>query len=107
MRIRGLLAILVCSAGARQLPDNCGTHPLKLQEEIFLHRQSLRKHRAVSAPRAVTASQDIGNIAVLDATGGVVIARNQFDLDRQTLVFIPTAANATAYRYELSDPSYD
>src|SRR6185436_5875309 len=62
---------------------------------------------AVLAPHAVSTAQDIGNIAVLDAGGGVVIARNQFDLDRRTLSFIPAAEDVASYRYELSDPSYD
>jgi uncharacterized protein (TIGR03437 family) len=46
----------------------------------------------------------MGNIAVLDAGGGVVITRNQFDLDRRTLSFLPTGAG---YSYQLGDPSYD
>src|SRR5436190_19551041 len=111
MRVWGLLVgvIGVCAsaANARQLPATCGTHPLKLKEEMFLHRQAMRKHRQALAPRAVSAAQDIGNIAALDASGGVVIARNQFDLDRRTLSFIPTNAAAAAYRYELGDSSYD
>src|SRR5262249_25808058 len=55
MRVRGLLAVwtkaallsVLCwsLATARQLPPGCGTHPLKLEEEMFLHRQAKRKHR--------------------------------------------------------------
>src|ERR1044072_183824 len=91
----GLVGIVcLASANARQLPVSCGTHPLRLQEEMFLHRQSMRKNPGAHkfAPRAASAAQDIGNIAVLDASGGVVITRNQFDLDHRTLTFLPTSA---------------
>src|SRR5690349_13026878 len=116
MRCWGLLAIIAISlmypAPARQLPAGCGTHPLKLEEEMFLHRQAVRKRSetrsAAAALRAAAfANPDAGNIAVLDASGGVVIARNQFNLDRRTLSFLPTAANAAGYRYQLGDSSYD
>src|SRR5437764_775467 len=114
MRCWGLLAAfaiaLVCPAPARQLPAGCGTHPLKLQEEMFLHREGMRKRavaRSAAAPQAASATQDIGNIAVLDAGGGVVIARNQFDLDQRTLSFLPAPAAAASYIYQLGDPSYD
>jgi uncharacterized protein (TIGR03437 family) len=104
----GLAGLLcACPAIARSLPPGCGTHPLKLQEEMFLHRQAARKHPAALRARVASAAQDVGNIAVLDAGGGVVIARNQFDLDRRTLSFLPTSAAASGYRYQLGDPSYD
>jgi uncharacterized protein (TIGR03437 family) len=114
MRPWGLLAAasvgLLSPGFARQDPAVCGTHPLKLQEEMFLHRQAARKraasHSAVM-PRAVPVTQDMGNIAVLDTGAGILIARNQFNIDSRTLTFLPAAANSASYTYQLSNGSYD
>jgi uncharacterized protein (TIGR03437 family) len=102
-------AVFLSPASARQDPDLCGTHPLKLQEERFLHRQALRKRpaaRAVTALPPNSATIDQGNIAVLDSGNGILVARNQFDLDLRTLTFTP-AASTLAYRYSIGNTSYD
>src|SRR4051812_31762240 len=96
MRPWGLLAlaaVLPFPAFPRQDPATCGTHPLKLQEESFLHHQAVRKRPAarVAAASVISASQDQGNIAILDSGNGILIARHQFDLDLRTLTFQPAA----------------
>ena len=113
MRFRGELALaglaFVCPAFARTEPAICGTHPLKLKEEMFLHRQALRKRPAARSAGVapVAAGADVGNVAVLDSSSGVLVPRNQFDLDQRTLSFLPIGANASSYRFTLGDPTYD
>jgi len=50
-----------------------------------------------------TASRDIGHIAVLDASDGVVSRRNPFNLDGRGLRFLPAGAG---YRFELTTGGY-
>ena len=114
MRFWGGLCILALAfrppVFARLETALCGTHPLKLKEGMFLHRQTVRKRavsRAAAAPPPAVVTQDIGNIAVLDAGAGALVARNQFDLDGRTLAFLPASANAGSYQFQLGDPSYD
>ena len=96
---------------ARLDPELCGTHPEKTKEEVFLHRQAVRRRAALKADPAVrpraAEPHDAGEIALIDDSNGVVGRRNPFDLNRKTLVFIPGQPNAAAYRFELGDGSYD
>lgn len=97
----------------RQDPVICGTHPLKSKEELHLHRQwvrtrtSLRKKYGLMVAQPAAAARDIGNIAIVEDTDGVIARRNEFNLDQQTITFTPTAANAARYRFQLSGPGYD
>src|SRR4051812_26779115 len=87
----------------------CGTTAETSKEQLFLHRQSLRA-RARSRPLAATApsaNRDIGNIAIIEDTDGVVARQNQFSLDLKTLAFTPGNAGATQYTYAISDQGYD
>ena len=97
---------------ARLDPETCGTHPERAKEELFLHRQALRKHgrgplllQRTDAARS--SARDAGQIALIEDSDGVVGHRNDFDLNQKTLRFIPTQPQAAAYRFELSDLSYD
>ncbi len=97
---------------ARLDRELCGTHPEKLNEEMHLHRQAVRSRhlraalsQRVAAP-ARPASRDVGDIVVLEESDGVVGRRNPFNLDQQTLEFLP-AAGATRYRFQVSAASYD
>src|SRR6266536_2851071 len=114
MRLQGVLVVLAVwfsfPAFARLEPSICGTHPLKLKEEMFLHRQAVRKRpvaRAAASPSPRAVTSDSGNITVLDAGGGALVTRNQFDLDSRTLSFLPIGSNASSYRFELGEFSYD
>jgi len=112
MRLWGVVAVLllVCSSAFGRLEISiCGTHPLKLKEEMFLHRQALRKRPVArsGSPAPRTAVTDVGNLTVLDADGGALITRNQFDLDQRTLSFLPIGANASNYRFQLDGDGFD
>lgn len=98
---------------ARLDPETCGTHHERTKEELFLHRQALRKQ--VRAPFGrrnqpqsdVSTTRDEGQIALIEDSDGVVGHRNDFDLDQKTLRFIPTQPLAAAYRFEQNDAGYD
>src|SRR5690348_10468336 len=98
---------------ARLDPETCGTHHERTKEELFLHRQALRKQMRAPFGRrnqpqaAVSASRDEGQIALIEDSDGVVGHRNDFDLDQKTLKFIPAQPLAAAYRFEQSDAGYD
>lgn len=102
---------------ARQNPPGCGTHAQRTKEELFLHRQHVRRLArqgrigVAAAPAAEGTSsitRDAGNIAVIEDTGGIVGQLNAFDLDRMTVRFFPTTADVTRYRFEArADDSFD
>src|SRR5512134_3499804 len=111
MKNRSLLFVLVSlflteSGYPRQDLVVCGTNRERGREEIHLHRQSARFRAKLglrtleTAPPA--AGKDIGNIAVLEDSGGVVARRNTFNLALRTVTFQPSAANAARYRFETS-----
>jgi len=106
-----LTALVAASAvGARQLRGVCGTTREKLAEQLHLHRvaeKQRREYRLSRAGRPATpsaAAKDIGEIAVMDDTDGVVARLNEFNLDGKTLTFTPATAAATAIRGEITDP---
>src|SRR5690348_18312295 len=96
-----VFAVLVCGllllpfGAARQITVICGTNRERSKEECHLHRQAVRARRTqLQSNRAQAAvlrssSRDIGNVAILEDTDGVVARRNPFDLDQLTLTFIP------------------
>jgi len=114
-KFSGLLSIWLLAAGAvpaRQIPTLCGTTREKLAEQLHLHRQAERQRRPYALLRAVrpgtpAASKDMGEIAVIDDGDGVVARLNEFNLDRRTLAFTPTAAGASRYRFAVWEDSYD
>jgi len=116
--MRPATILVVCLFGvlpsfARQVPSVCGTRPGMWREEQFLHRKAERarlRRGPGMAPRAAAPAallQDIGNIAILDDSDGVVSRRNQFDLDGRSLAFIPTFGEAARYRYQAAQGGYD
>jgi uncharacterized protein (TIGR03437 family) len=93
---------------ARNPASDCGTEPGRLQQEIFLHQRHVLS-RALAKPEASRSAtpiinQDVGNVAVIDDSGGVVGRRNLFDLDRKTLVFSPQSAG---YNLTLGGDTFD
>ncbi len=106
------LALLAasCFIVARQDSAGCGTHAEKSVEQLSLHRQALRMR-----PRLTTLAQsiatppaaDIGDIAVLEDSGDVIVRSVAFNLDQTTIAFIPTSQAATLYRFETAVASYD
>ncbi len=103
-----LVACLAVPAWPRHLDGGCGTSRETLNESLFHHRQIMRTRRAQA--RSATpppANSDAGNIAVIQAADGVIEPQNQFNLDGSTLTFTPANANATQYRYAVTQQGYD
>ena len=102
-----LLAASFCVAvWARHSIAVCGTNRETTNETLFLHRQSVRTRLRPLAAAPISANRDIGNIAIIEDTDGVVARQNEFNLDLKTLAFIP-AAVASHYSYAVSDGGYD
>ncbi len=104
--VLALIAGLAAPSVARHGSSQCGTTRDTPQETLFFHRQALRS-RAALRPLAASGNRDIGNIAILEDSDGVVARQNQFNLDLNTLQFTPTTPNATAYSYAVSANGYD
>src|SRR5262249_1309765 len=64
------------------------------RRSVALHAQKKVGGAAQSAAvmPAAAANQDLGNIAVIDDSAGVIDRLNPFDLDRKTLIFQPSAS---------------
>ena len=73
----------------------CGTYPGRVLTELALHSQySNQRARRGFQPQAFSptgpaAAVDEGDIAVLPDDGTLVIQANRFDLDQQSLTFVP------------------
>ncbi|MBK5295455.1 MAG: hypothetical protein JJE04_27730 [Acidobacteriia bacterium] len=96
---------------ARQEWHTCGTHPDRGREELALHRRSMR-NRAVKLARLAEAqplstNRDIGDIAILEDSDGVVARRNSFNLERKTLRFTPASIEAKRYSFSVSEGGWD
>src|SRR5438552_4161012 len=105
--------IVLQSAAARQIQIICGTNPERWKVELYLHRQAERARRAAQIQSAgspasrPSAARDIGNIAVLEDSDGIVARRNLFDLDQKTLTFSPAIPLAAAYKFQVAGDPYD
>jgi uncharacterized protein (TIGR03437 family) len=104
-----LLFLFAALGDARLDRQTCGTNPMRVQEELFLHRRSMAspaKIAALAARANRPATRDAGNIVIMDDTG-VVSRRNAFNLDRRFLLFRPAAPNAAQYQFESGQGGYD
>jgi uncharacterized protein (TIGR03437 family) len=117
-----VVCLLVCASlsQGRQSQRSCGSYPERSLEEYHLHGESAnaqnKQARRLNSRAAFAASEigalrsDIGNIAVLDDSGGVVARRNPFNLNetgKQTVRFVPAAPDARKYRFEVEGLTYD
>ncbi|MBI4874155.1 MAG: hypothetical protein HY822_05935 [Acidobacteria bacterium] len=116
--MKRLFAILVfcllwLSAGAaRRPPGDCGTHGEISRERLFLPRRAQQARRAMPGTAALesalrAAGRDIGQIAILDDSDGVVGRLNPFNLDNRTIVFSPSAPQAARYRFRTQEAEFD
>lgn len=102
---------LAAGVFSREIPTVCGTHREKAKEQIYLHGVSERIRAkgpiellaAQPRPRA----QDVGNIAVLEDNGDLVLRPNPFNLNGRTVTFQPLDGNATRYRFQTGGDTYD
>jgi len=99
-----LLAALVVPLLAHHSTEVCGTTQETPNERIFLHRQSLRSRGPAQPRAAVSGNRDIGNIAIIEDTDGVVARQNQFNLDGNTLRFTPSGPH---YSFAVAPQGYD
>lgn len=110
-----LCAGLLClwaPAPARQDRVVCGTHREKWREELHLHRSAervrvMRMKQSGLQAQPARAAKDLGNIAILSDGDGVVAQRNEFNLVYQTLSFLPSTSDASAYRFRVRENTYD
>ena len=112
--MRIILAILCATAPlwARHGAGECGTTRENSNQELFLHRQAVRLRASRPNPMAAPAAtplgnRDIGNIAVMENTDGIVDQLNQFNLDHNTLTFTPSSPAAAHYAYSVTPQGYD
>ncbi len=98
------LSLFVSLGSARQDPEVCATHALRSREEMFLHQRFSAARRG--GPLA-NVNRDIGQIAVIEDSDGVIGRRNPFNLNQKTLTFSPANAAATGYGFQLGAVSYD
>jgi uncharacterized protein (TIGR03437 family) len=107
------LAIAVTAAplAARHETAGCGTSDTTPAEVLFLHRQAQRARaariRPLAAASTASTNRDIGNVAIIEDSDGVVEKLNQFDLNGATLTFTPVAGGVPRYRYAYSGLGYD
>src|SRR5437763_826659 len=106
--------VLVCSlllcltqGFARLEQSVCGAYRDSWREEMHLPRGVAAKNRLAVARDRSGSPRDIGNIAILEDSGGVVARRNPFDLDQKTLQFSPAATSPGSYSFQLADTGYD
>ena len=105
--MRAAIAILaaVCGCYAAQRPAaECGTTVGRAQEEMFLHSRHVLSRARTRAVAGATSNTDVGQIAVIDDSGGVVGRRNLFNLDNQTLIFQPVGGG---YQIRIAGDSFD
>ena len=108
-----LLLALLCAFWpglGREDPATCGTHAEKSTEQLFVHRQAagLRPRLSSRAQSAVTPrASDVGEIAVLEDSGDIIVGSLAFNLDQTTLAFVPLTPEAGGYRFETGGASYD
>ncbi len=103
-----VFSLIVLPVFARRVISICGTTGETAKEESFLHRQA-RRNRG-PRPLAIAAAandRDIGNIAVIEDSGGVVERQNDFNLDFMTLAFSPTTEKADAYEHGVTAGGYE
>lgn len=100
-----MLGALVLPAREPQLV--CGTSRGLAQEELFLHRRSAEAMQRKGLQRAATGpiGRDIGNIAVMFDSGGVVARRNPFNLQNRGLIFTPAPGNR--YGFRVAESGFD
>ena len=85
----------------------CGYHPWRALEERDLSLKAARRTvlfgRQQPTRMARVAAPDIGDIAILEDSDGVVSRRNPFNLSGRKIRFEPTSEMANGYRFLVSD----
>jgi len=113
MRLRSHVSLLLSALmlwtelPAKELQVICGTGRDDAREELFLHRQSrLSRNKLALRDASGPAGKDIGNIAVMYDSGGVIARRNPFNLASKGITFTP-ASGFTRYQFRTTDAVYE
>ncbi|HSW49195.1 MAG TPA: hypothetical protein VLH09_03425, partial [Bryobacteraceae bacterium] len=112
-RSLGLLVALLClyrPALPVEDPASCGTHAEISTEKLFVHRHALRTRPGLTSRAQadlVARAKDVGEIAVLEDSGDIVVGSIAFNLDQTSLAFIPVTEGGVRYRFETGAGSYD
>lgn len=105
-----LLFLFSGESFSRTVPQVCGTGGSSRDEALALHRRNraalAAKPEIFRAAAPSNVERDIGNIAVLENTGGIVAQRNLFNLNQRTLRFQPVDQAAASYRFVLVEGDY-
>lgn len=102
--LASLLLFLTSLSAASRPKSVCGTYEGRTEAEVALSRfRDARRMREAARP----ALRDIGEIAVIDDSGGVIGTRNDFNLEGRAIRFQPSNAAATAYRFTTLEGIYD
>ena len=114
LRLASSLVLLLVAPGpapARTVPVVCGTERgARLLEPAVheAHARSLRKMKApLRAAEPAPLARDSGDIAVMDAAGGVVMEPNPFNLTGRSIVFEPADTRAARYRLRTGPQAFD
>jgi len=95
----------------------CGAHRDRWHAELQLHRKAQQRRDSRGAGvRLQSAAEDgsrrpattiSGDLVLMEDADGVVSKRNSFDLDSQTVTFLPAAPDASRYTFSTSGASFD
>ncbi|MBI4892302.1 MAG: hypothetical protein HY821_16880 [Acidobacteria bacterium] len=94
---------------ARTVVSSCGTERGRAGADVAASAAAGRMRKRMNAAAQQTAARpaDAGEIAVMDDAGGVIARSKPFALSNKTVTFLPTAAEAPAYRYSASEAAMD
>ena len=100
-----VIAVTAAPVVARHGTAGCGT----TAADPPVLSSTARPERAAGAEAlaARRCNRDIGNVAIIEDSDGVVEKLNQFNLDAKTLTFTPVTGGTPRYRYEVSGLGYD
>ena len=112
------ILLFCCSAAAPiERVSVCGTHRDRWRDELHLHQKAEARRKAEQRRRAAygawvatplaAATTDIGNIAVMEDSGGIISRVNNFDLHGKILTFSASNLEATQYKHGIGDGGYD
>ncbi len=104
-----LLFLLFLAQGFARLEQSlCGAYRDRWREELQHHRAAPGRQATAALVRAApNGSPDVGDIAILEDSGGVVARRNLFNLDQKILKFSPVGGNTARYSFQIANASYD
>ena len=96
-RILPVFVLTICAL-AKTNPRTCGSGPGKREELRLVAAQNRQLRRVPARAPSLSATRTIGDLVVMEASGGIVSERNAFNLEEQRVTFTPVAGT-TAYAF--------